>query len=358
MSTTTDQSDTIADTVKTAFADHTPLHICGGGTKAFLGETTTAEQVLDISGHSGIIQYEPGELVVTVRAGTPLAELEDTLAEQGQMLPFEPPHFGDNATIGGAIAAGLSGPARPFTGAARDFMLGCHLVNGQGDTLRLGGDVMKNVAGYDLSRLMAGAFGTLGVLLDVSLKVLPVPRSQLTLMHEIDAAGAIRQFNDWAGQPWPVTGACWVNGRSHLRLGGTVAAVKATHDALGGEALDEDSPFWRALREHQHNFFQAQKPLWRLSVAPATPLNDIDGIDDNSRIIDWGGAQRWLLTDADTADLRTTAADAGGHASVYRGDAKPRFHPLTQPIMALHRNVKNALDPADILNPGRLYQEL
>lgn len=358
MNSQTDRSDAITGAVQAAFADDKRLQLRAGGTKAFLGEAATADETLDVRGHRGIIKYEPSELVVTVRAGTPLAELEAVLAEHGQMLAFEPPHFGACATIGGTIAAGVSGPARPYTGAARDFVLGCRCVNGKGEALRLGGEVMKNVAGYDLSRLMAGAFGTLGVLLDISLKVLPTPRAQVTLMHEIDAAGALRQFNEWSRKPWPISAACWDHGCSYLRLSGAGAAVKAAHATLGGELLDDDTGFWRGLREHERDFFHGDTPLWRVSVAPATPLLAIDGVHDDHRIIDWGGAQRWLRTDAPADRIRTVTARAGGHASVYRGDATPRFHPLPEPLLALHRKVKRSLDPKGLLNPGRLYPGL
>jgi glycolate oxidase FAD binding subunit len=354
VTTSADQSEHLSERVAEAFANATPLHVRGSGSKDFLGETVQGD-TLDVTGHTGVVNYEPGELVMTARAGTPLAEIETVLDDAHQMLAFEPPHFGDNATLGGTIATGLSGPARPFTGAARDFVLGCRIVNGQGQILRFGGEVMKNVAGYDLSRLMAGAYGTLGVLLDVSLKVLPVPRTQVTQVFEHTAAQALKQISDWQLKPWPITGAYWEDGKTYLRLAGATSSVESACEKHGGEALDDDKTFWHAVREHQRPFFTAtDRPLWRISLPPAAPMLDIDG----DCVIDWGGAQRWLQSDMDAVALRRVAKDAGGHASVYRGDARPRFHPIGESIMALQQRLKKSMDPAGILNPGRIYPEL
>src|SRR5699024_4549786 len=309
-----------------------------------------------MTAHGGIIKSRPGELAVTVRSGTPLAELEQALAQEGQMLAFEPPHFGDNATIGGTIAAGLSGPARATAGAARDFVLGVRIVNGRGQTLRFGGEVMKNVAGYDLSRTMAGAFGTLGLLLDISLKVLPKPRVQRTLVHECSAAAAIEQFNKWAGQPLPITATWWHDGRSYTRLGGAQAAVDAACATLGGEVLSDDAPLWADVREQRHAFFAGDAPLWRLSLAPATPPLAIDPAADCA--LAWGGAQRWLRSTADADASRCAVSTVGGHASCWRGDVTSCFQPLQKPLLALHQRLKQSLDPAGILNPGRMYSDL
>ncbi|MES1926920.1 glycolate oxidase FAD binding subunit [Salinisphaera sp. T31B1] len=352
-----DQSAPISERVADAFARNTPLVIRAGGTKAFLGEPVAEGDDLDITGHRGIVSYEPGELVLTARAGTPLVEIEQALAEQNQMLAFEPPHYGEQATLGGTVAAGVSGPARPFTGAARDFVLGTRIVNGRGEVLRFGGEVMKNVAGYDLSRLMAGAFGTLGVLLDISLKVLPVPRDQVTLVFEKDADSALAHFSECLLRPWPITAAYWEAGRSYLRLAGAATSVESAAKALGGERLDDDRRFWRDIREHQSAFFQDSRPLWRLSVAPATPALDLAG----DCVIDWGGAQRWLVSDADADTVRARAAELGGHASLYSRQTDtsvtPRFHPLPAPMMAIHKRVKQSLDPAGVFNRGRLYPD-
>lgn len=354
MTTSADQSEPLSERVAEAFANATPLHVRGSGSKDFLGETVQGD-TLDVTGHTGVVNYEPGELVMTARAGTPLADIETVLDDAHQMLAFEPPHFGENATLGGTIATGLSGPARPFTGAARDFVLGCRIVNGQGQILRFGGEVMKNVAGYDLSRLMAGSYGTLGVLLDVSLKVLPVPRTQVTQVFEHTAAQALEQISDWQLKPWPITGAYWEDGKTYLRLAGATSSVESACEKLGGDALDDDRAFWHAVREHQRPFFTTtDRPLWRLSLPPAAPMLDIDG----DCVIDWGGAQRWLQSDMDAVALRRIVKEAGGHANVYRGDALPRFHPIGESIMALQQRLKKSMDPAGILNPGRIYPEL
>lgn len=353
MSAAVDQTEQLSERVRAAFEDKTPLKLIAGATKAFLGETADGEP-LDVRGHRGVVNYEPGELVMTVRAGTPVAEVETILEAEGQMLAFEPPHYGDAATIGGTVATGLSGPARPFTGAARDFVLGTRIINGRGQTLRFGGEVMKNVAGYDLSRLMAGAYGTLGVLLDISLKVLPLPRTQVTRVFEHDASQALEHFTAWQRQPWPITGACWEKGRTYLRLAGASAAVESACRTLGGETLADDTTFWRDLREHRRAFFtHTDQPLWRLSLPPTAPELALDG----DCVIDWGGAQRWLVSDIETTALRRVVKKAGGHASVYRGNASPRFHPLGESLLALQARLKRSLDPAGILNPGRLYPE-
>ena len=353
-----DHTEQLCATVAAAYADQRPLRIGAGNSKTFLGEAGDPGEVLDMTTHSGIVNYRPQELTITARAGTPLAKLQSVLAEQGQMLAFDPPHYGATATLGGTIAAGLSGPARPYVGAARDFVLGCRIINGRGQALRFGGEVMKNVAGYDLSRLMAGAYGTLGVLLDVSLKVLPLPRAQVTLIHETDAATAIRQFNAWAGKPHPISAAYWDNGRSYLRLSGADAAISSARQTLGGELLDNDTQLWRGIREQERDFFQGELPLWRLSIAPATPPLAIDSVSDDQCAIGWGGAQRWLVTTADAEAVRRAAANVGGHAQLYRGTATPRMHPLPTPLMTLHRNLKLSLDPAGVLNRGRLYPDL
>lgn len=354
MTTSADQTDQLTERVRAAFESKSPLKLAGGGTKAFLGEQVEGD-TLDVTGHTGVVNYEPGELVMTARAGTPLSELEAVLEAEGQMLAFEPPHYGDNATLGGTIASGVSGPARPFTGAARDFVLGTRIVNGQGQALRFGGEVMKNVAGYDLSRLMAGAYGTLGVLLDISLKVLPLPRTQITRVFEHSPSEALTQISDWQLKPWPITGAYWEDGKTYLRLAGATSSVESACEKLGGETLDDDKPFWRDVREQQRPFFSnADKPLWRLSLPPAAPMLDIDG----DCVIDWGGAQRWLASDIDAVALRRIVKDEGGHASVYRGDASPRFHPIGESMLALQQRLKRSMDPAGILNPGRIYPEL
>lgn len=341
--------------VADAYQQRTPLRIIGGGSKDFLGRRC-AGAALDCAGHAGLVSYDPTELVVTVRAGTGLDYLQSTLASQGQMLPFEPPSFGERATIGGTVACGLSGPRRPFAGAARDFVLGTRLLNGRGEILRFGGQVMKNVAGYDLSRLMCGAFGTLGVLLEVSLKVLPRPPVERTRRFEMSAREAIEAMNRWAGAPFPITGACHVDGSMQLRLSGAETAVAAAEARLGGEAVTDAEAWWVDLREQRLAFFHGENPLWRLSVKSSAPTLDLPG----RWLVDWGGAQRWLRSEADAQQVRQVATAAGGHATLFRGGDRHGevFSPLTPALAKLHRAVKRALDPAAILNPGRLYADL
>ena len=354
-----DLSQQWAEQVRGAAADCTPLELRGGGTKAFLGRQP-AGNVLDTRGHRGVVSYEPTELVVTVRAGTPLAELEALLAERNQMLAFEPPHFGDAATVGGMVAAGLSGPRRQAAGAVRDFVLGVKILDGRGEVLSFGGQVMKNVAGYDVSRVIAGSLGTLGVILDVSLKVLPRPVAEATLRFDLDEGGAIDRLNEWGGQPLPVSGSACCDGAMHVRLSGAEAAVRAALQRLGGERVaDEDAArFWRDIREQRARFFEqvGDGVLWRLSVpSSAAPLR-VAG----SQLIEWGGAQRWLLTDAGAERVRARAAELGGHALAFRGGDRQGdvFHPLPAPLMTIHRRLKQAFDPAGIFNPGRLYAGL
>jgi len=358
MTPDTDISAALAEQVRAAAAAHTPLRLRGGGSKDFYGQALAGE-ILDIRPHSGIISYEPSELVVTARAGTPLAELEALLAAQGQCLPFEPPHFagaGSQATVGGMVASGLSGPARASVGAVRDYMLGVVLLNGKGERLVFGGQVMKNVAGYDVSRLMAGSFGTLGVLLEVSLKVLPVAPQEATLVFDMDEAAALQQLNRWGAMPLPVNASCWREGRLWVRLRGAKAAVAAAQKSMGGEALDSDAArHWTALREQAQPFFalRGDESLWRLSLPDtAAPLNL------GETLVEWGGAQRWLKRpDGDAALLREAAAQANGHATLFRSARKsvPVFSALKPPLDRIHRELKKQFDPAGVFNPGRLY---
>lgn len=345
-----DLTEQLAERVRAAHAAGTPLAIVGGGTKAWLGRPVQGER-LDVSGHRGIVSYEPTELTLTARAGTPLAEIEAVLAERGQRLAFEPPHHGASATLGGTVACNLSGPARPYAGACRDFVLGVRILNGRGEVLRFGGEVMKNVAGYDLSRLMAGAQGTLGVLLEISLKVLPRPAAELTLALELDAAAAVERFNLWAGQPLPITAACHVGERAYVRLAGAESAVRAARLKLGGEVMDAGEVFWASVRELRHGFFGAPGSLWRLSLPPAAPVDP-----RLHQFIDWGGAQRWLYSETPQWEA---AAAAGGHATCLRGRERTQvFQPLASGLLALHQRLKAAFDPKGILNRGRLYPEL
>jgi len=353
--TATDRTADLQARVQQAIADRTPLQIIGGGTKAFYGRAPQGEP-LSVAGHSGILSYEPTELVVTARSGTPLADVEAALAANGQMLAFEPPHFGAGATLGGCVASGLSGPRRPYGGAARDHVLGVRLLNGRGEILRFGGEVMKNVAGYDLSRLMVGALGTLGVLLEVSLKVLPKPPVEITLRQDGTAARAIEAVNRWAGQPLPISAALFDGEQLYLRLSGTESGVRAARSRIGGEPQADGDAFWQRLREHRHAFFESRLALWRLSVPPATPPLDLPG----KSLLDWGGAQRWLLSDAPSAQIRAAASAVGGHATLFRGGDRTGevFHPLAPVIASLHQRLKAAFDPDGLFNRGRLYADL
>lgn len=329
------------------------LRIRGAGTKDWYGGPLEGE-ILDTRAHAGIVDYEPTELVITARCGTPLAEVEAALAERGQVLAFEPPHFGAHATIGGAVAAGLSGPRRASAGAVRDFVLGAQLLDGKGDVLNFGGRVMKNVAGYDVARLLAGSLGTLGVLLEVSVKVLPRTVAETTLRFEMGEAEAIRRLNEWGGRPLPVSASCWHDGVLALRLSGARAAVEDARRTLGGEVVLDCAPFWASLREQRHAFFDGDLPVWRLSLpSTATALDLGDGL------IEWGGAQRWLRapSDADTAPrIRSAALAAGGHATLFRGGDKAVgvFQPLAPAVARIHERLKAGFDPAGIFNRGRM----
>ncbi len=343
---------TLIARVNAAAAGKTPLAIHGGNTKSFYGGAITGEP-LDMRAYTGIIEYEPKELVLTVRAGTPLHEVEAALEAASQMLPFEPPHYASGSTIGGTVACGLSGPRRPYAGAVRDFVLGTRIINGLGEDLRFGGRVIKNVAGYDVSRLMVGAMGTLGVLLDISFKVLPKPTAECTLRFDFDEATAIRQFNEWAGLPLPISASAWHEGQASLRLSGAAAGVKVARQKLGGELLPDAiaHEFWRDLRDHRNGFFASTDALWRVSVPPTTPPLGLA----TPQWIEWGGGLRWQRGTLDVADLRARVTAVGGHVSLFRhGDkANGVFHPLAAALIPIHRDLKSAFDPENILNRGR-----
>lgn len=335
-----------------AAAAKRPLRIRGGGTKDFYGQSLDGD-TLDTRAYAGIVDYEPTELVITARCGTPLAEIDAALAQHNQMLAFEPPHFGDGATLGGAIATGLSGPRRATSGAARDFVLGAVLLDGAGQVLTFGGQVMKNVAGYDVSRLLAGSMGTLGMMLQHSVKVLPRTRREASLRFTMTEIAALRQLNEWGGMPLPISASCWVDGVLTLRLSGATAAVDAALANLGGALFPDCAPFWAGVREQQHPFFAGDTPLWRLSVPSTTSALVLPG----AQLIEWGGALRWLKSDIDAATLRRTVSAAGGHATLFRGGDKSAgvFQPLAPSIARIHGRLKASFDPSHIFNPGRVY---
>lgn len=349
--------ETLTEQIRAAYASGSALQIQGGGSKAFYGNATAGE-ILDTRALSGIVEYQPKELVLTARAGTPLIEIEGALAAEQQMLAFEPPHFGP-ATLGGCVASGLSGPRRPYTGAVRDYVLGVRMIDGTGQALRFGGQVIKNVAGYDISRLIVGALGTLGLLTEVSLKVLPRPALEISLQFEMDEAAALTAMNSWAGQALPLSATSWHAGLLHVRLSGAESAVKAAHVRLGGEVLQDAVSFWQRLREQRTPFFD-KRPLWRVAVkSTTTPLTLTD-----AQWIEWGGAVRWLalpaMNDLGIARLRQLVVEAGGHATLFRGEppAAGVFTPLPPALHSIHKQLKLRFDSRGIFNHGRLYPHL
>jgi len=352
-----DAAAQLQERVRAAAAARAPLRPRGGGSKDFYGNQPRGE-VLDTRCHEGIVGYEPTELVVTARCGTPLAELEAELARQGQMLAFEPPRFAPQATLGGCVAAGLSGPRRAAAGAVRDFVLGVRILDGTGRDLSFGGQVMKNVAGYDVSRLLAGSLGTLGVILEVSLKVLPRPAAERTLRLAMDEARALDSTNRWAGLPLPVSATAWTGGVLSVRLSGAETAVNAAAARIGGDALApaQAAAFWEGVREQSEAFFDDAVPLWRLSLPSSAPAVPLPG----RQMLEWGGALRWWKTGAAAAQVRDAAQRAGGSATLFRGGDRAGgvFHPLSPALAKLHRGLKAAFDPSGILSPGRLYAQL
>jgi glycolate oxidase FAD binding subunit len=387
----------ITQQIRSASAAHTPLRIRGGGSKDFYGQSLSG-QVLDMAALQGIVSYEPSELVVTVKAGTPLAELEATLAEQGQCLPFEPPRYNATGTafapagaeaqpysgnaaavpagtVGGMVAAGLSGPARASVGGVRDYVLGVQMLNGKAEHLTFGGTVMKNVAGYDVSRLIAGSWGMLGVITEVSLKVLPVAPAEATLCFAMPQAEALKQLNHWGGEPLPLNASAWVHSAENfanqptlfVRLRGAVAAVEAACKKLlaqcPGTRLDnaKGQADWAMCRDMQLPFFtqppHADACLWRLATAQTAPALDLP----YPTLVEWHGAQRWLWAPLqDGARIRAAAQQAGGGATLFIAApailqrATGRFDALKPPLDKIHRQLKAEFDPAGIFNPGRL----
>lgn len=340
----------LLEQVREAVAERAPLRIRGGDSKAALGCPVQGRE-LDTRIHRGIVHHDPTELVLTARAGTPLTDIEAALDAVGQMLPCEPPHLGEGATLGGMVAAGLSGPRRPWAGSVRDYVLGTRLIGGHGQHLRFGGEVMKNVAGYDLSRLLAGSFGCLGVLTEVSLKVLPKPRCRASLRLEVALERGLALLAEWGQQPLPISAASHDGEALRLRLEGGEGSVRAARDRLGGEAIDDG--YWHELRELRLPFFDQPAPLWRLSLPHHTTPLDLPGV----QLVDWGGAQRWLKSDADPDLIRATVARHGGHATGH-GQAGASFHPLPPALLRYHRSLKHQLDPHGIFNPGRMYAEI
>jgi len=346
----------LRERVVVARAERTPLRIHGARTKDFYGESC-AGAPLDVSSYKGIIDYEPSELVMTARCGTPLSHIETALAESGQFLGFEPPRPGGDPTLGGIIATGLSGPRRMQVGAVRDFVLGATLLGGDGELMRFGGQVMKNVAGFDVARLLCGSLGIFGIITQASIKVLPKPRAEETLRIEMAATEAVEAFNRWGGKPLPISAAAWYEGAAWVRLSGAASAVQAARATIGGDRVFQGlaRKWWDALRHYTHPLY-SDSSVWRVSVpstAPPLPL-------PVEPLIDWGGALRWYCGDLESFDVRALASAVGGTALRWRGPAGPasRFHPLPPAIVAIHRRLKHSFDPEGIFNPGRLLADL
>jgi glycolate oxidase FAD binding subunit len=340
----------LRDRVRDAAARRAPLCIRAGGSKDFYGNASAGD-LLDPREYAGIVDYAPTELVVTVRSGTALTELEAALTEHHQMLPFEPPHFGPGATIGGAIAAGLAGPRRVAAGSVRDLLLGASVIDGRGNVLAFGGRVMKNVAGYDMARVLAGSLGTLGVLVDLSIKVLPKPVAERTLAFELDEATAIRQLNEWGGQPLPISASAWLDGVLHVRLSGARAAVDAAQTKLGGRVVDDAERWWADLREQRLPYFAGDTTLWRVAVPPTTPPLRLE-----RTLLEWHGGQRWVRGDHAPAAMHPMAQALGGHATRFRGGNRqvPAFQPLDPVLARINARLKAEFDPAGIFNRGRM----
>ena len=341
--------------VAQALANKSPLEICGGNSKShILGRkpSTANAGKLQLSSHTGIVDYHPAELVLTARAGTPLREIKAALAAEGQMLAFEPPEYNGAATLGGTLACNMSGPARPWSGSMRDMVLGVQLINGRAELLNFGGQVMKNVAGYDVSRLQAGALGTLGVLTRISLKVLPLAEHSLTLCYELDAPAALELMTTRCAEAKPLNGAYWAEGRLFLRLSGAQNAVVNTAKHWGGEQVSTATELWRQVQEFEHPFFDGDEQLWRLSHKPTAPVPELGDV-----LIDWGGAQRWLRAEQDREVLERIAEEAGGHVSLFSGGDRTSEvkHRLSKLEQTLQQRLKKAFDPEGIFNPGRLY---
>lgn len=362
----------LIDQIKEAAAARRPLRIVGGNTKSFYG-TPNEGDVLCTTDWSGVVSYEPTELVITVRAGTALAEVEALLAGQGQCFPFEPPRFGPGGTVGGMVAAGLAGPARASAGSVRDYVLGARFINGRGELLTFGGQVMKNVAGYDVSRVMAGSMGTLGLISEVSLKVLPVALAEATLVFTLGQHEALEQLHRWGGQPLPINASCWVKDDTQsdapellfVRLRGALAAVEAACERMaseaGGTRMDnaQAGPDWDAGRDQRLPFFTAPSPelcLWRLSVPQTAPVLALP----HAQFIEWQGAQRWLWAPASAdAELRAAASAVNGHATLFRAGADgapgvPRVQSQSAALQSIQARLLESFDPAGIFNPGRM----
>lgn len=356
----------IASKVKDACIQQQPLIIKAGDTKPFYGRNIQAE-TFSIAKHTGVIEYEPSELYISARSGTSLQEIQETIAQHNQMLPCEPALFGKSATLGGMVACGLSGPRRPYAGSVRDCILGTEIINGNGDPLHFGGRVMKNVAGYDVSRLMCGALGTLGIITSVTIRLLPMPEHEETIALTVDLDSAIKLMNQWANTPMPISATFYDGKNLFIRLSSSLSAARACKSKIGGDSITNSETFWNDVKEHIHPFFVSENPLWRISVPPNTAKLDIPG----KNVLEWNGALRWYITDTHESKIRSEVEQIGGHATLFKGCSTGKtpgqstdqfsgqvFHPLSETSMKIHQKLKQVLDPAGILNPGKMFAEL
>lgn len=354
-----DSKQEITSQVQDAFQLNKILNISAGNTKQFYGRAIDAE-TLSLAEHSGIIEYEPSELYITARSGTKLNDIERIIKAENQIIPCEPPHFGANATLGGMIASGLSGPRRATAGAIRDCMLGTEIINGKGENLKFGGKVMKNVAGYDVSRLMCGALGTLGVLMTATLRLLPEPETEQTIVLSCSAEEAIKKMNTWASTSMPISANYYDGKNLYLRLSGSSTAVQTCINNIGGDKTNDNNAFWNDVKEQTTDFFRMNVPIWRISVAPNTAPIDISG----ACVMEWNGGLRWHATEENADSIRRKVEQVGGHATVFRqvnietSTIENVFHPLPQTSLNLHQKLKQVFDPAGILNPGKMYAGL
>ncbi|MGD8785615.1 MAG: glycolate oxidase subunit GlcE [Thioalkalispiraceae bacterium] len=347
-----DQSLALQKRVKEHIDRGQAMQITAGNSKRFYANQIHGEE-LSVKEHSGIVHYEPTELVITARCGTPLQEIESALAEQNQMLAFEPPCFRPEATLGGCLATGLSGPRRPFTGAARDFTLGMRIINGQGEIMKFGGEVMKNVAGYDVSRLLVGSMGTLAIILEASLKVLPKPEMEVTIYYELTERAALTRSNELCAQNLPVSATCYDGKQLYIRLSGTESGVNKALRTLGGERINNADTFWDSIKNQSHEFFNHKQRLWRLSLNSSAPPLELMG----DQLIEWRGAQRWLISEQAPEIVREVVSQHGGHATIFKnaqaGDEV--FQPIYGKLHELHLNLKLAMDPQCLFNQSRMY---
>jgi len=350
----TDLKTEIVPQVQEAFHSKQPQCIEAGNSKHFYGREIQGTS-LSLLNHAGITEYEPSELYITARSGTFLNEIEQKIANKKQMLPFEPPHFGSTATFGGMIATGLSGPRRVSHGAVRDCILGIEIINGKGEVLQFGGKVMKNVAGYDVSRLMCGAMGTLGVLTSITVRLSPIPVCEHTIAISVNSQEAILKMNRLANTPIPITATFYDGSDLYIRISGSLSTIEKCTEMIGGNEIDRGDIFWTNVREHAHEFFLTELPLWRISVPSCTDTLNIEG----DYVMEWNGALRWHATETSPDAIRAEAERVGGHACLFRGiDRKDVFHPLIRATQLINRKLKQTFDPAGILNPGKMYAEI